>query len=71
MRNKPNKKTIDAVCSECGASCICEVKDFGIGSYEYWGASYNDTQYEAVSNCCDSPCFFPETATLITKYDLE
>ena len=63
--------TLEAVCSECGSSCLCKALDFGIGGYEYWGSRGTDIQLEAVSDCCEAPCFKPETGKEITLTDLE
>ena len=40
-------------CSECGKPCQGEARDFGIGSYEYWGATGVDTNWQYVSTCCE------------------
>jgi hypothetical protein len=42
-------------CTECGEPCEVIVVDFGIGAYEYWGATGYDSRPEAVSNCCEAP----------------
>jgi len=42
-------------CTECGEECNVILADFGIGSYEYWGAKSVDKQIEAVSDCCEAP----------------
>jgi len=41
-------------CSECRHPCRGEVKDFGIGPYEYWGATGVDKQERLVSECCEA-----------------
>lgn len=40
-------------CKECKCECEGEWVDFGIGSYEYWGARGNDVQWHYVSKCCE------------------
>lgn len=42
-------------CTECGQQCNVMVIDFGIGAYEYWGATGIDSQPGAVSGCCEVP----------------
>ena len=42
-------------CTECGEECNTIIIDYGIGSYEYWGAKGVDIQIEAVSDCCEAP----------------
>lgn len=45
----------DALCAACGAVASGEVKDLGIGAYEYWGAKGVDKRMCFVSTCCDAP----------------
>lgn len=40
-------------CKACGEPCNVVLIDFGIGSYEFWGAQGTDIQIEAVSDCCE------------------
>jgi hypothetical protein len=42
-------------CTECGQECNVIIIDFGIGAYEYWGATGIDSQIDAVSDCCEAP----------------
>lgn len=42
-------------CTECLQPCNVELVDFGIGSYEFWGAKSVDKRVEAVSDCCEAP----------------
>lgn len=39
-------------CSECHKPCDGEMVDFGIGSYEFWGATSVDSHITEVSECC-------------------
>lgn len=41
-------------CSECGKECTVIEVDFGIGAYEYWGASCVDVNICEVSDCCEA-----------------
>ena len=43
------------ICSECNEPCEGAKVDFGIGSYEYWGAQCVDTNIQYVSKCCEAP----------------
>lgn len=40
-------------CSECRKKCNDVQRDFGRGSYEYWGVGGVDTNWQWVSECCD------------------
>jgi len=42
-------------CTKCYEACNVVVADFGIGSYEYWGATGTDIQIEVFSDCCEAP----------------
>jgi hypothetical protein len=46
---------MNGTCTACGQPCQVSIIDFGIGSYEYWGALGIDIQLEAVSDCCEEP----------------
>lgn len=39
-------------CSECHKPCAGEEVDFGIGPYEFWGATGVDSCVMEVSECC-------------------
>lgn len=41
-------------CTECGEQAVGTVVDFGIGSYEFWGAPGTDIQLCLVSQCCEA-----------------
>ena len=41
------------ICQGCGEPCEIVSVDYGIGAYEYWGASGYDSRIELVSNCCE------------------
>ena len=47
-------------CSECLKPCKDVQRDFGIGAYEYWGASGSDSNWQWVSACCDGDLLNPE-----------
>lgn len=47
-------------CSECRNLCNDVERDFGIGSYEYWGASGSDSNIQTVSECCEADLWTPE-----------
>lgn len=40
-------------CSECRKSCEDVERDFGVGAYEFWGATGVDSHVMRVSACCD------------------
>jgi hypothetical protein len=40
-------------CSECHKPCEGVERDFGIGAYEFWGATGSDHNWLEVSECCD------------------
>ena len=42
------------ICSECNRECEVEHVDFGIGAYEYWGATGYDSHEVEVSVCCEA-----------------
>lgn len=44
-------------CEDCKRRCKPGVMDFGIGHYEYWGATGVDVQLALVSNCCEGSVF--------------
>ena len=44
---------MDGYCSECGKACKEVKRDFGIGAYEYWGATGSHHVWHWVSECCD------------------
>ena len=44
-------------CSACLQRCDVTTIDEGIGSYEYWGATYNDVSKADVSDCCNADYF--------------
>lgn len=39
-------------CSSCGAPCICEWADHGIGPHEYWGSGGCHVEWHYESECC-------------------
>lgn len=44
---------MDGYCSECGKACKEVKRNFGIGAYEYWGATGSQDNWQWVSHCCD------------------
>ena len=56
-------------CEECGQPCETHVVDFGIGHYEYWGATGTDTNKQLVSKCCDGDLY--KDCELQCTYDYE
>lgn len=40
-------------CSECLEPCKSVERNFGIGGYEFWGATGSDDNWQEVSKCCD------------------
>lgn len=40
------------ICRECGKECRGEAEDCGIGSYEFWGATYYDSHEQVVCEHC-------------------
>jgi hypothetical protein len=57
---------MDGICSECKEPCEAIILDFGIGSYEYFGAVGNHKQLAVVSNCCEAPVYINSSMELIT-----
>jgi hypothetical protein len=49
-----NTSTYGPFCSACGNSCTPIMVDFGIGYYEYWGATGVHRDIQEVSDCCES-----------------
>ena len=49
-----NTSTYGPFCSACGNSCTPTMVDFGIGHYEYWGATGVHRDIQEVSDCCES-----------------
>jgi len=45
---------MNAFCTSCEEPCDVVVVDFGIGPYEFWGATGWDRKLDAVSNCCEA-----------------
>jgi hypothetical protein len=42
------------ICEACGQPCRVTTVDYGIGTYEYWGAPGFDVQLCDVSDCCEA-----------------
>lgn len=62
------------ICKECHTQCQVITVDFGIGSYEYWGAPGVDIQLAEVSNCCEADyedLDAPEPPSWLTEYPPE
>lgn len=51
-------------CGECKQECEGEWLDFGIGSYEFWGATGVDIQMGYVSKCCGGDVFQDKECTI-------
>lgn len=66
-----------AYCTECGQECTVIEVDFGIGAYEYWGATGYDSQICDVSDCCEAdtqdtpPSLIEPDPNLISESDIE
>ena len=43
----------EGICSDCGKACHAKMIDFGIGSYEFWGARGVHTDFHPASPCCE------------------
>lgn len=41
-------------CTECRRECGTRTVDYGIGAYDYGGASRYDSQLVEVSDCCEA-----------------
>lgn len=52
-----NTSLDEPICEECLCHCNGVWVDFGIGSYEFWGARGFDTRWEYVSDCCEADLF--------------
>lgn len=44
-------------CGECRKECQTVERDFGIGSYEFWGAPGVHKNIHTVSECCDGDIY--------------
>lgn len=44
-------------CEDCQQRCSPGVRDYGIGHYEYWGATGVDVQLALVSDCCEQSVY--------------
>jgi len=56
-------------CSYCDEPCEVVVVDFGIGPFEFWGATGWDSLPTAVSNCCEAKVV-DQYGVTITLHDL-
>ena len=56
-------------CTACKEHCEVVVVDFGIGPFEFWGATGVDSRPDVVSNCCEAPVL-DEAGDRITMRDL-
>jgi len=52
-----------AYCEVCKEECIAKIVDYGIGPYEYWGATGVDSDLHAVSDCCEGFVFRDQELT--------
>jgi hypothetical protein len=43
-------------CTICKKPTEVVKRDFGIGAYEFWGATGVDSCFMSVSKCCDGDC---------------
>ena len=50
----PDRWTLTELCAACGQPSETTEMDFGIGSYEFWGAVGVDTNVQTVTVCCES-----------------
>lgn len=55
MRHYDHEDMPSGICEDCGEVCTAVMRDFGIGSYEFWGARGVHTDYQPVSPCCEAP----------------
>lgn len=62
-------------CSACGEDCRIVEVDYGVGRFEYWGATGWDSQIARVSNCCETETIDDDWACepdeYISEYDME
>lgn len=49
---KRKRYAYEGTCPACNKKTKCHVEDFGIGSFEFWGARGVHHDYVLVSNCC-------------------
>ncbi len=54
-------------CAFCGKECDTKEVDFGIGSYEFWGARGVDIQLCEVSSCCEDEILKAQPIVLIDR----
>ena len=47
------------VCEDCHGACEGTYVDFGIGTYEFWGAKGVDRQVAWASECCEATVLWP------------
>lgn len=64
------------ICTGCGEDCHLVEADFGIGRYEYWGATGYDSRKVVVSHCCEAEWIdddngIQEPDEHITELDME
>jgi hypothetical protein len=52
--NYESEDLASGFCSECGKPCQEELRDFGIGTYEYWGAVGCHQDWRRCSPCCEA-----------------
>ena len=53
-------------CGECSKECDWVELDYGIGSYEFWGARGCHTNLQTVSKCCEGDIYGdPELEELV------
>ena len=54
--NKPRQAPLaKGICSECNKEANFKLEDFGIGTYEFWGAVGTNHDYQWISECCEAP----------------
>jgi len=54
---------MEPICSECKKPCKEARRNFGIGAYEFWGATGSQDNWRCVSHCCDGD--------LLTKEEID
>lgn len=55
-------------CKECKKEARTVERDFGIGSYEFWGATGVDSNVLEVTECCDGDWVY-EASELEEEHD--
>lgn len=45
---------LSPICACCGLAADTHMEDFGVGAYEFWGATGVHTNWQEVTDCCEA-----------------